>query len=72
MNKVHFIFKINTIFTWFCLGSLAKSTSESSKNTNDPYGNEPVRNPILKVNSEKPFNAEPPTPLLIENFHTPS
>lgn len=54
------------------IGSLAKSTSESSKNTNDPYGNEPVRNPILKVNSEKPFNAEPPTPLLIENFHTPS
>ncbi|XP_015264182.1 PREDICTED: sulfite oxidase, mitochondrial [Gekko japonicus] len=38
----------------------------------DPYGGDPPRHPGLKVNTLKPFNAEPPSELLAENFLTPN
>jgi len=41
-------------------------------NVDDPYANEPKRHPILKVHSQKPFNAEPPVSLLVDNFITPT
>lgn len=37
----------------------------------DPYANDPRRHGILKVHSEKPYNAEPPAELLVESFYTP-
>lgn len=40
--------------------------------TSDPYANDPVRHPALKVNSQRPFNAEPPPELLTENYITPN
>lgn len=39
---------------------------------NDPYSKDPRRHPALKVNSEKPFNAEVPMQLLADNFITPN
>ncbi|XP_004647144.1 sulfite oxidase, mitochondrial [Octodon degus] len=38
----------------------------------DPYANDPKRHPALKVNSQRPFNAEPPPELLTENYITPN
>ena len=37
----------------------------------DPFAADPHRHPILKPRSVKPFNAEPPMELLVENFLTP-
>lgn len=37
-----------------------------------PYSKDPMRSPILKVNTSKPFNAETPPVLLPEHFNTPS
>ena len=41
-------------------------------NMDDPYANEPRRHPVLMVRAQKPFNAEPPASLLVENFITPT
>lgn len=38
----------------------------------DPYANDPGRHPALKINSKKPFNAEPPTQLLTDSLITPN
>ncbi|XP_037106890.1 sulfite oxidase, mitochondrial [Syngnathus acus] len=38
----------------------------------DPYSSDPERHPVLRVNSLKPFNAEPPPELLSDNYITPS
>ncbi len=37
-----------------------------------PYANDPHRSPILKVNTQEPFNAETPTVLLTQTFLTPN
>ena len=37
-----------------------------------PYANDPVRSPVLKVNTQTPFNAETPPVLLAENYSTPN
>ena len=44
---------------------------ESVPVLNDPFVNDPERNPVLRVRSQKPFNAETPLPLLTENYVTP-
>nr|XP_022903826.1 probable sulfite oxidase, mitochondrial [Onthophagus taurus] len=38
----------------------------------DPYSGEPLRHTVLKPASEKPYNAEPPSTLLVEHFLTPN
>ena len=40
--------------------------------TSDPYLNDPRRFPVLNVKSEKPFNAEIPFEMLLDNFVTPN
>lgn len=40
--------------------------------TQDPFAGDPPRHPGLRVNSQKPFNAEPPAELLAERFLTPN
>lgn len=42
------------------------------ENMDDPFASDPLRHPILKPSSVKPFNAEPPLELLVENFITPN
>lgn len=37
-----------------------------------PYAHEPARSPVLQVNAEQPFNAEPPLPLLVNDHLTPN
>lgn len=54
------------------IGNLARGEEKLAMvNVDDPYANEPKRHPILKVHSQKPFNAEPPLSLLVDNFITP-
>ncbi|KAJ8600676.1 hypothetical protein CTAYLR_007430 [Chrysophaeum taylorii] len=38
----------------------------------DAYANDPDRSPALRVNSTEPFNAEPPSELLMNDFVTPN
>lgn len=47
-------------------------TDENPIISDDPYANDPSRLPVFRVNSQKPFNAEPPLDLLINNFITPN
>ena len=46
--------------------------SPSNVDLDDPYANEPERPPVFQVNSQKPFNAEPPLSLLIDKQDTPN
>ncbi|TNM89033.1 hypothetical protein fugu_005287 [Takifugu bimaculatus] len=45
---------------------------QQSVTTSDPYSSDPVRHPALRVNSLKPFNAEPPPEILSDSYITPS
>lgn len=40
--------------------------------SSDPYSTDPERHPALRINSLKPFNAEPPSALLSDNYITPN
>ncbi|KAM9813858.1 sulfite oxidase, mitochondrial [Neosynchiropus ocellatus] len=40
--------------------------------TLDPYSTDPERHPVLRINSLKPFNAEPPPEILTDSYITPS
>lgn len=54
-------------------GTLSDPDTEGdSSATQDPYADDPKRNPAFVVNSEKPYNGEPPLPLLVEHFITPT
>lgn len=54
------------------IGNLSKEDQKVHKNQNDPFANEPYRFPIFRVNSAKPFNAEPPLSVLTDSFITPN
>ncbi|VDN84740.1 unnamed protein product [Brugia pahangi] len=45
---------------------------QSLFNENDSYQNDPIRHPALIIKSEKPFNAETPVELIMDNFYTPN
>ena len=38
----------------------------------DPFAREPTRLPLFRVNSDKPFNAEPPLTVITDSFITPN
>ncbi|XP_018580162.1 sulfite oxidase [Anoplophora glabripennis] len=55
------------------IGNLSKEdVGTLSSDLDDPYSKDPVRHPVLKPTSAKPFNAEIPPPLLVESFITPN
>jgi sulfite oxidase len=55
------------------IGNLAKGQEKLAiMDMENPYANEPLRHPVLKVRSQTPFNAEPPPELLVENYITPT
>nr|XP_046198120.1 sulfite oxidase, mitochondrial isoform X1 [Oncorhynchus gorbuscha] len=45
---------------------------QQSVKSTDPYSTDPERHPALRINSLKPFNAEPPPEILSDNYITPS
>ncbi|XP_066441169.1 sulfite oxidase, mitochondrial [Eleutherodactylus coqui] len=54
------------------VGVISPDDKEEPLDFSDPYSGDPSRHPVLKVNSQKPFNAEPPLEMLTENFITPN
>lgn len=58
------------------IGNIAKEDrvkiSQQGPPKEGPYANDPIRSPILKVNTQTPFNAETPSVLLWENYITPN
>mmetsp|Transcript_15004 Transcript_15004/g.35396 ORF Transcript_15004/g.35396 Transcript_15004/m.35396 type:complete len:587 (-) Transcript_15004:252-2012(-) len=61
------------------IGNVASADliEDTNEDENDPFRHDPKgleegRHPAMIVNTEKPFNAEPPPELLIENFVTPT
>lgn len=56
----------------FRCGNLHEADAVGTKDLHDPWANEPVRHPLLKPASARPFNAEPPASKLIESFLTPA
>lgn len=61
------------ILAQYKVGELSsEDKAPSTLKTSDPYADDPVRHPALKVNSQRPFNAEPPPELLTENYITPN
>lgn len=64
---------ILSILEKYRIGSISKEESlQNVADLDDPYADEPERPSWFIVNSEKPFNAEPPLPFLVKNFITPS
>ncbi|KRT82874.1 hypothetical protein AMK59_3021 [Oryctes borbonicus] len=54
------------------IGNISEEESKHAlHNMDDPYSSDPQRHKVLEMHTEKPFNAEPPSSLLIENFYTP-
>lgn len=53
------------------IGNIEIDETDAKVNISDPYAKDPKRHPILKAASEKPFNAEPAPPLLVDHFYTP-
>uniref|UniRef100_A0A8C8SKS2 Sulfite oxidase, mitochondrial n=1 Tax=Pelusios castaneus TaxID=367368 RepID=A0A8C8SKS2_9SAUR len=71
MYAVHSQEHVLEILRGYKVGELSPE-EQSQPAQGDPYSGDPPRHPALKVNSLKPFNAEPPAELLTENYLTPS
>lgn len=56
----------------FRIGNLSPEDDVGTSDLGSPWAAEPKRHPILKPASERPFNAEPPVSILVENFITPT
>ena len=54
------------------IGRLAPDEHVTRVVSNDPFKDDPERHPALRVNSAKPFNAEPPLELLTDHYTTPN
>ncbi|XP_052525757.1 sulfite oxidase, mitochondrial [Tympanuchus pallidicinctus] len=54
------------------VGELSPDEAPPAPDAQDPFAGDPPRHPGLRVNSQKPFNAEPPAELLAERFLTPN
>lgn len=70
----HFNISVLEIMEELRIGNLHPDDKQKVqvKDANDPFVNDPPRHPGLKVNSEKPFNGEPPTELLTDSYYTPN
>jgi sulfite oxidase len=65
--------EILSLLEKYRIGNLAKGQEKLAiMDMENPYANEPLRHPALKVRSQTLFNAEPPLELLVENYITPT
>lgn len=63
--------EVLSLLETFRIGNILASERVGTADLDNPWANEPVRHPVLKPASERPFNAEPPADLLIDSFLTP-
>ena len=54
------------------IGSLSAEEASEVVDVKDPFSKDPKRHAALKINTKKPFNAEPPLQLLTDNLVTPN
>ncbi|XP_076805303.1 sulfite oxidase-like [Clavelina lepadiformis] len=71
MYAVHKTPEVLQILEQYRIGKLSRR-DQKAINLNDPFANEPFRLPVLRINSQKPFNAEPPLEVLTDSFITPN
>ncbi|XP_036774196.2 zinc finger protein Eos isoform X2 [Manis pentadactyla] len=73
LYAVHDQSHVREILAQYKIGELSpEDKPPSTLKTSDPYADDPIRHPALKVNSQHPFNAEPPSELLTESYITPN
>ncbi|KAL3276451.1 hypothetical protein HHI36_011832 [Cryptolaemus montrouzieri] len=73
LYSVHLNPHVLDILEKYRIGNLdPNEENDSISDMSDPYANDPKRHSILKPASIKPFNAESPEQLLVENFITPN
>ena len=63
--------EVREILEGMRIGNIAREDRDKVTPTKEgPYANDPIRSPILKVNTQTPFSAETPSVLLAENYIT--
>ncbi|XP_038072396.1 sulfite oxidase-like [Patiria miniata] len=72
LYAVHKSDEVFEILEEYRIGNYQDADKIKHKDLSDPFANDPYRHPALRVNSEKPFNAEPPPSLLVDSFVTPN
>lgn len=72
LYSVHKNDEIYEILDSLRIGNILNVKKQDSSAQNDPYSKDPVRSPLLIPSSKKPFNAEPPTQMLVDRFLTPN
>lgn len=73
MYAVHQNDEVLGMLAEYRIGNLSpEDLSKQKVDMNDPFASEPSRLPAFRVNSAKPFNAEPPPKLLTDSFITPN
>ncbi|XP_051857757.1 sulfite oxidase, mitochondrial [Antechinus flavipes] len=64
---------VRELLAQYKIGELSPDEEKSSDIVStDPFASDPPRHPALQINSQKPFNAEPPLELLGESYITPN
>ena len=63
--------EVEKIIRQYLIGRLKSNPITQMHVANDPYSNDPPRSPFIRPESLKPFNGEPPSPLLVDNYFTP-
>ncbi|XP_076967108.1 sulfite oxidase, mitochondrial [Tamandua tetradactyla] len=73
LYAVHSQSHVREILAQYKIGELSpEDKAPPTLETSDPYADDPPRHPALQVNSQRPFNAEPPPELLTESYITPT
>ncbi|XP_004466142.1 sulfite oxidase, mitochondrial [Dasypus novemcinctus] len=73
LYAVHSQPHVREILAQYKIGELSpEDKAPPMLETSDPYADDPPRHLALQVNSQRPFNAEPPPELLTENYITPT
>lgn len=73
LYAVHDQSHVRELLAEYKIGELSpEDKAPPTLKTADPYANDPVRHPALTVNSQRPFNAEPPPGLLTDAYITPN
>lgn len=73
---VHRAEEVQRLLSRYRIGKLAPEdqvqVQNQVKDENNPFANDPQRNPLLIVHSQEPFNAETPAKLLLPTYITPT
>ena len=69
---VHKQNEIYEILEGLRIGNITEEPPKRQVDSSDPYAKDPVRHPALIPSSERPYNAEPPVSMLMQDFITPN